>query len=322
METSRKYKVLIIEDSRMSIVSLKNILNTDYSVIVAKNGQTGIEVAKTVMPDVIILDILMPDMDGYEIIAELKKTEKTRNIPVIFITVLSGEEDEEKGLTLGGADYITKPFSAAVIKLRVQNQIRMLEYIRTIEKLGLTDQLTELPNRRSFDERLNIEWKRAKREKMPLSLLIIDIDYFKKYNDTYGHLQGDVALKEIAGVLEKAFKRPGDFAARWGGEEFIALLPNTDSEGAVSIAEHVCKEIEATEIPLKASSVGSVTHLTVSIGVNTKIPDETDTESIDEFLKCADNALYAAKVAGRNKVRKHTEPEVKTKSEANTEELI
>ena len=298
MEETKKYTLLIIDDSEMNIVILKRMLTRDYNVISAKTGNKGIEEANAHVPDIIILDVIMPGMDGYETITELKKSEVTGHIPVIFITGLNSAEDEEKGLALGAADYIIKPFSEAVVRLRVHNQIRMLDYIRTIENLMMTDQLTKMPNRRSFDERLQAEWKRAKRKQSPVSILIIDIDYFKKYNDAYGHPQGDVVLQSIAQVFMNTIRDSGDFAARWGGEEFIVLLPETNLTDAMTVAERVRFNVEQMDVVRGAET----DKVTVSIGVNTQIPDEK--MLIKDFIHYADDALYNAKKEGRNRVCK------------------
>ena len=292
-----KHSVLIVDDQEASIAVLNHILSQEYKVYTADNGEKGIEAAENYMPDVILLDILMNGMDGYAVITELKKSEKTKNIPVIFITSLSGDINEEKGLALGAADYISKPFSGAIVKLRVRNQIKIIEQLRTIERLSMLDQLTDLPNRRSFENRLNAEWGRALRENLPISILVIDVDRFKIYNDTYGHQQGDIALQAFAKIFTQALKRPSDFAARWGGEEFIVLLPNTDLNGALEIAEQIRKITEETEIPVLGGPSASIT---VSIGVSVRSQGCAGT--LDEFISGADSALYDAKKNGRNRV--------------------
>jgi len=293
----KKNTMLIVDDENANLKVLTHILGSEYTIFTASNGTSAIEKAKEFLPDLILLDILMPGMDGYATLGELKKNESTKKIPVIFITGLDSDEDEEKGLSLEAADYITKPFSAIIVKLRVRNQIQIVNQMRTIERLSMIDQLTNLPNRRSFDERLGMEWKQAIREQTPISLLMIDLDNFKVLNDTYGHQQGDVVLQKVANILPLSFRRPGDFAARWGGEEFVVLLPNTALDGAIELAEKIRTDIE--KMPVKAAN-GSVIKITLSAGVNSLIP-ANDT-SIDAFISNADKALYRAKDAGRNKV--------------------
>ena len=289
--------ILVIDDQESAIAVLTKILGSEYTVYAANNGKEGIIAAEEYLPDIILLDILMTDMDGFAVFAALKDIEKTRNIPIIFITSLVDEENEEKGLALGAADYIAKPFSPSIVKLRVNHQIKMLEQLRVIERLSMLDELTDLPNRRSFEARLSSEWARASREKTPISILVIDVDKFKNYNDTYGHMQGDVALQTVSNVFSQMLKRPGDFAARWGGEEFIVLLPNTGLAGALEIAEHIRRATEIMQVPCLE---GPVRTITVSIGVNTRTNGQEGT--IDEFISGADKALYDAKVKGRNRV--------------------
>jgi len=300
MKTSKKHTILIIEDSDVHIAALIRVLAPYYDVIISRCGHDGIELARYSKPDVIILDIIMPDMDGFETISILKKNVSTRYIPVIFITSLTNIKDEEKGLALGGSDYITKPFSADIVKLRVKNQIRMLEYINTIEQLSRIDQSTGLPNRRSFHERLLSEWKLAIRERTKVSLLVIDIDHFKKCNDTFGHLMGDVVLQKVAKEIVDSLQKPADFAAKWGGEEFIAVLPKTDSEDAIYIAEKIRKSIEDLVVTFRD---GRSTKITVSVGVNTYSPKRVC--SLNDFIRHADNALHEAKNNGRNNIKVH-----------------
>ena len=301
MEENGRNSILIVDDENSNIIMLSHILSQDYTVYAAKNGHDAILAAEKYLPDIILLDIIMPgEMDGYAVITKLKTSEKTSEIPVIYITDLSNIEDEEKGLSLGASDYITKPLSPSIVKLRVLNQMKILTQLRTIEQLSMLDQLTNLPNRRNFDGRLNKEWDRAKREQKPISILVMDVDKFKNYNDTYGHQQGDVALQMVAKIITRSLKRPTDFASRWGGEEFIALLPNTELAGALSIAEDIRCSTENSEIH---HSNGLMSKVTVSIGVNTQIPFRDS--MYDEFIAQADKALYKAKETGRNRVQQH-----------------
>ncbi|MCL2720309.1 MAG: diguanylate cyclase [Treponema sp.] len=297
---TKKNSILIVDDENANIMLLTNILEKDYLIYTAKNGNEAIAKAKEVKPDLILLDIIMPEMDGYETLAEIKKTEGNQNTPIIFISGLDSDEDEEKGLLLDAADYITKPFSRIVVKLRVRNQMQIVTQLRTIEHLSMIDQLTNLPNRRSLDERLKIEWKLAIREQTPISLLIMDLDKFKNINDVCGHLQGDIILQKVAEIFKDSLKRPGDFVARWGGEEFVTILPNTSLDGAMEIAERIRLNVENTLMP---SIDSSEIKITISIGVNSVIP--TLNNFINSFLSNADKALYAAKDAGRNKVVCH-----------------
>ncbi|MDR0473328.1 MAG: diguanylate cyclase [Treponema sp.] len=297
MDGEQKNTLLIVDDEKSNLKLLTHILGTEYTIYTATNGENAIEKAKEYVPDLILLDIVMPGMDGYETLSELRKYPKTQKIPVVFITGLSSSEDEEKGLSLEAADYISKPFSAMIVKLRVRNQIQMVNQLRTIERLSRIDQLTDIPNRRSFDERLHIEWNHALREQTPISILILDVDKFKNYNDTYGHQNGDIALQTVAKIISHLPRRSTDFAARWGGEEFVILLSNTPLAPALNIAEKIRADIENEKIPCTGNTT---TKVTASIGVNTQVPAQAD--SIDAFISSADKALYAAKEAGRNRV--------------------
>ena len=289
--------ILIVDDDKSNLMALSHILQKEYAVRIAPDGASAVRIAEKYMPDLILLDIVMPDMDGYQVLAALQKSEKTAHIPVIYITGLNNNDDERRGLISGAADYISKPFDEMIVTLRVQHQIRIINQLRTIEHLSLMDQLTEIPNRRNFDQRLEAEWGRAMRESTPISLLMLDVDHFKRYNDTYGHQQGDKALCAVAGVLTQTLKRKSDFSARWGGEEFAVLLPNTDSSGGLRIGSQICENMAAAAIRRDS---GEDTALTVSIGVHTHRP--TPGCSVDEFLSRADRALYTAKKSGRNRV--------------------
>jgi diguanylate cyclase (GGDEF)-like protein len=267
-----------------------------YNLLISKNGVRALELAQERVPDLILLDVLMPDMSGFEVIAKLKESEITHKIPVIFITGLTGSEDEEKGFFLGAVDYIVKPFVKSIVKARVNTHIKIIDQMRTIERIGLLDPLTKIPNRRGFEERLNAEWGRAMREGAYISFLLMDIDKFKTYNDTHGHQQGDVALKTFAEVSSKSLLRSIDYEARWGGEEFVVLLPGLNAEGAIAVAERIRKNVEEAIVPTED---GGETKITVSIGINSMVP--TADISAKEFIERADRALYKAKEAGRNR---------------------
>jgi diguanylate cyclase (GGDEF)-like protein len=292
----KEYTILIVDDEKMNVDILGGILSQSYNLLIARDGTRALQLAREKTPDLILLDVLMPDMSGFEVIEKLKASSDTTNIPVIFITGLTASDDEEKGFFLGAVDYITKPFRKPIVKARVNTHIKIVDQMRTIERIGLIDPLTKISNRRDFENRLGAEWKRANRENLPISILLMDIDKFKVYNDTYGHQQGDEALKAFAKTAAGSLMRPVDFAARWGGEEFVILLPGIDSKGAAEVAERVRANIEAITIPTEE---GGITKITVSIGVNTKIPTTDDSSSV--FIEKADQALYKAKEQGRNR---------------------
>jgi diguanylate cyclase (GGDEF)-like protein len=292
-----RVKILVVDDEKMNIIALAHFLKPLYEIIVAVDGYSALEAAKKHAPDIILLDIIMPDMNGFDVLVKLKDSAETMNIPVIFITGLSNAGDEEKGLLLGAVDYITKPFNKSVVKARIKTQLKMLEYIHTIERLCMLDALTGLPNRRGFDTRMNVEWGRASREKNSLGLIMLDIDKFKIYNDTYGHPQGDILLQSVADIISKTHNRSTDFASRWGGEEFIVLLPDTDLEGTINIAEQIRINIMNTFVQC---ADGTSTSTTVSLGAVSTVPSDKD--SAAGFIAEADKLLYAAKKNGRNRV--------------------
>jgi len=296
-ETVKKNSILIVDDEKSNLMVLTHLLAQEYAIYTAKDGRDAISKAENLLPDLILLDIVMPEMSGFEVLATLKNSEKTQEIPVIFITGLDSGEDEEKGLVLNAADYISKPFRPAIVKLRIRNQIQIVNQLRTIERLSMIDQLTNIPNRRSFDNRLSMEWRRAIREKTPLSIFMIDVDKFKVYNDTYGHQQGDAVLRMVADIFMRTIRRPGDFASRWGGEEFAVLLPTTDMAGAMVVAKQILANVENADM---ACPDGGITKVTVSIGVNSVFPNSGS--SIDKFISGADDALYTAKETGRNRI--------------------
>jgi PleD family two-component response regulator len=219
----KKQSVLIVDDMVSNIEILSGVLGSEYDVLFATSGKDALDIAHDQTPDLILLDVVMPDMDGYEVCAKLKADEKTRDIPVIFVTAMDQEEDESKGLNAGVIDYITKPVRSSIVKARVRNHLELKRYRDLLKELSTVDGLTGIPNRRRFDEVLESEWRRARRNQTPLSLLLMDIDFFKAYNDHYGHVAGDDCLRQLAKGLAEIVRRPADLVARYGGEEFVLL---------------------------------------------------------------------------------------------------
>ncbi|MCL2387132.1 MAG: diguanylate cyclase [Defluviitaleaceae bacterium] len=299
-----KNSILVVDDEAMNITALSHILKQDYTVYVEKDGQGCIEAARELMPDLILLDIIMPAMNGFEVIATLKKDEATRDIPVIFVTGLNNAQDEEMGFVLGAADYISKPFSASVVKLRVKSQIQIINQMRLIHNISITDALTGIGNRRYFYTQLEQEWQRSMRQQTTISFIMLDIDHFKTYNDTHGHLQGDMVLKETAQIIKGSLARAIDKAARWGGEEFAIILPDTTMEGAKLVAERIRETVEAHAFVIDPSTTTSIT---VSIGINCNVPKRGADYTLENFVSDADKALYYAKGTGRNRVCVFTE---------------
>jgi len=411
MNEENKYSILIIDDDPNNIAAFTDILKDDYNLFAVTLSKNALEVAEAEIPDLILLDILMPDLDGYDVLAALKNSEVTRNIPVVFVTGLDGYDAEEKGLELGAADYISKPFHPAIIKLRLKNQIKLSErdlmerhywiienspsiivsinpdggiddinpaasestgysrndffnkglgaifseeniadiknkhipavmsgekiqfetgiylkdgkfgvFIVSIFKTGKAsitfvlrdvtkmrrleienrklyiDGLTDIYNRRYFNEAIERKMMTLSRAGSTMTLMMIDIDFFKKYNDTYGHSLGDDCLRIIAGTLSRNLPRADDFIARYGGEEFVIVLPSTDEDGAHLVAERMLSSIRGCVIPHDTSEAAN--YVTVSIGVATGMVKHTHIAG--DFVDRADKMLYKSKHNGRN----------------------
>ncbi|CAK0745266.1 two-component system, chemotaxis family, response regulator WspR [Gammaproteobacteria bacterium] len=299
MVVKEKPLILIVDDTPINVQVLAEAFRADYRVRAATSGQAALDsIAKHGIPDLILLDIMMPGVDGYEVCRRLKNDSATQNVPIIFVTAKADAIDEEYGLRLGAMDYITKPFHLPIVTVRVQNQINLKLKNDLLESLALIDGLTNLPNRRRFDEALDLEWKRAYRNFLPLTLVMTDIDFFKDYNDHQGHRTGDTCLKKVAGALAEAFQRPPDFVARYGGEEFIALLPETTAAGVRIIVERFRAGVESLRIPHPASKVSH--WVTISVGFASVIPNAKGTSA--DLLERADQMLYRAKTEGRNRI--------------------
>jgi diguanylate cyclase (GGDEF)-like protein len=293
IEPDKDFAILVVSDNYAGLDILSSMLMSYYNIKTA----TGINEALTMLiaEDIhlIILDCEIHDKEWYEFMARIKSNEETMKIPVILIGDASQQEYEERGFAMGAVDYISKPFRSSIVKVRVNNQRLIIKQIKAIEELGFLDPLTSIPNRRGFDNRFHLEWLRAVRDKAVLSLLVADIDHFKKYNDNYGHIQGDVLLRAFEKHIASMLKKTADFVARWGGEEFVVMLPRTELKGAIVVAEEIRKSVEEIIIPNLPST-------TISVGVASIIPSLTT--SRDDFFSKADKALYQAKNSGRNRV--------------------
>jgi diguanylate cyclase (GGDEF)-like protein len=294
----KKHSILVVDDQETNITMLEKILIPEYIIHAANSGEEAVKMALKLIPDMILLDVVMDGIGGYDVIKILKDSEKTKDIPVIFVTSLDSIGDEAWGLSLGAADYITKPLSPAIVKLRVANLLNARDQLRTIERLLTHDPLTDLPNRRSLIHRVKADWEKTLKKNKPFSILIIDVDEFTSYNNIFGHEQGDAALQQISGVLGDALKNPSDFVGRWGGGEFIMLMPDVEVEEALEAAEYIRKNIEESEISIPD---GRAARLTVSIGMNTH-QEWWDGATSDEFIKEAYSQLFEAKDNGGNQV--------------------
>ena len=291
--------VLIVDDVPTNVKILAVALRDEYRVKVASNGPDALQAAQSdPQPDLILLDVMMPGMDGYEVCRQLKQLPTTRRIPVIFVTARDSVYDEEFGLNLGAMDYISKPYSILVAKARIRNHIWLKKQADQLEELSHVDALTQIPNRRSFDEAFDVEWKRAFRERKSLSIMMIDIDHFKEFNDHFGHGRGDEALRQVASALASGIYRPADQVARYGGEEFVVLLPDTSGVAAAQMAEKLRENVILRSIPHDYSTASQ--YLSISIGCASLVPSEES--SPEQLLEMADKMLYRSKKEGRNRV--------------------
>jgi diguanylate cyclase (GGDEF)-like protein/hemerythrin-like metal-binding protein len=291
--------ILIVDDEPSNIHVLAQILKPHYEIVFALSGADAIRIAKARAPDLILLDAMMPGMDGFAVCALLKTDPILKDSPVIFVTAMNESGDETRGLEAGAIDYITKPVNPAVVRTRVRNHLELKAQRDLLRSIAFMDGLTAIASRRRFDEAFAMEWRRAQRTQVPLSLIMGDIDYFKAYNDHYGHPAGDACLKAVAATFQRQINRPGDLAARYGGEEMVCLLPNTSLEGACEVARRIQVDLTAQAIPHAASPVASF--VTLSLGVATAIPGGDGDKT--KLLALADHHLYAAKRAGRNTFR-------------------
>lgn len=299
MEDDFKYRILVVEDSLLNQHVIQNILQDKYILAKALTAKEALEMVPKFHPHLILLDIILPDSGGFQVLEALKNMEESRNIPVIIITGMDDEESEERGLMLGAVDYIKKPFKHGIVRARINTQIHFIKQMQTIEQLGMLDGLTGISNRRAFDIQLQTEWNRAIKEATELSMIMLDIDNFKIYNDTYGHPQGDIILQSIAKILKSETKDSPNMVFRYGGEEFAVILPTDGLAGSVHVAERIRLRVEETEVLSIFSD--TLTSVTVSLGVASMKPSITD--SVYYIIERADQKLYQAKHDGRNRVR-------------------
>lgn len=289
--------ILIVEDSLLQAQALERILEGAYQVQLCSEGRQALKAVEQLRPSLILLDIIMPGMDGFAVLEALKQNERVKDIPVILITGLSDTKNEEKGLLLGAVDYIIKPFHDRVVKARVDTHTQLYRYRRAMEHLAQLDGLTGIPNRRSFDQQLQKQWGQAMADRAPLAIGMLDVDLFKQYNDKYGHLQGDDALKFVAKTLYSTLQQPEAFTARYGGEEFVFLLWGDAVSQGEALATSLCESISLLGLPHPTTPSGV---LTVSLGLLTLTP--TPHLPPLDALRQADALLYQAKAQGRNRV--------------------
>lgn len=310
--------VLIVDDVPTNLTILAQTLRDQgFTVWVATSGIAALQQLAHGLPDLILLDIQMPGMDGLETCTQLKADLRTQDIPIIFMTALSEQANKVEGLSLGAVDYITKPFQEAEVLARVKVHLSLRELTRNLQReieerkrveaelaqanaslhrLAHIDGLTQVANRYRFDQDMKQLWRRLQREQKPLSLILCDVDYFKRFNDRYGHQVGDDCLRQVANAIQNAVHRPDDLVARYGGEEFAIVLPSTHAQGAERVAIAILSNVLALKIPHEASVVSP--QITLSLGIATIIPHPD--QSLDALIELTDKALYRAKKEGRN----------------------
>lgn len=290
-------RLLIVDDDPIGIRTLNAALSDSGDIRFATSGKSAIAMAHDWRPDLVLLDVEMPDMNGFAVCQALKADPDTAGAAVIFVTAHNDAKHETEALEGGAVDFITKPINPVVVRARVKTHLTLKRQTDELRRLSTVDSLTGVGNRRVFDATLGHEWSRSSRRATPLTLILLDIDHFKRFNDHYGHPAGDVCLAEVAAALRDQVHRPGDFLARYGGEEFAVVLPDTDPEGGFRFAERLCEAVRALHMPhAHAPNSGRVT---VSLGVATAVPEAG--QSPAALLAAADRALYAAKAAGRDR---------------------
>ncbi|MSQ47281.1 MAG: diguanylate cyclase [Deltaproteobacteria bacterium] len=309
VETSRPLGVLVVEDDReiRDMVTLM-VKSMGYTVVTAVNGKDALIQLRRQPVDIVLLDLMMPEMDGFEFCQQVRAIPTLHDLHIIITSARNALEDKVRGLELGAADYLTKPFSLAELQARIKVGERIVRYQKTLqaqrtqlEHLAREDALTGLANRRRFEERAREELLREGRYQHPLSVLLADLDHFKEINDTYGHSYGDSVLKEVAHTFTRHC-RSSDLCARYGGEEFAVLLPETPLPDARLVADRLCTAIRGLTFAQATTTV----HVTVSLGI--ACFDANNPQSLEEFMEQADQALYAAKRNGRNRVEVYTRP--------------
>lgn len=289
--------ILLIDDNPESIRLLSGLIGDMGSVLFATSGREGLDQARRASPDLILLDVEMPGLDGYEVCRQLKQDAATRASSVIFVTSHHSSFHEVSALEAGAVDFLTKPLNPAVVRARVRTHLTLKRQTDTLARLAMHDGLTGIYNRAYLDEQLQLEWKRHQRSRMPLGFALMDIDHFKAYNDYYGHLQGDACLKAVAQALANSLRRPSEFVARYGGEEFGIVIPTIQDGELDQFGEWVCEQVRRLAIPHACSPVAPV--VTISAGIAQWVPSPES--SPEALVGLADQALYKAKQQGRNR---------------------
>ncbi len=290
-------RLLLVDDSPTNLRFLAHILHNMGEIFFATDGNSALKIARDKQPDLILLDVEMPGMSGYEVCKQLKLDPLLADAAVIFVTSHQSMEHEVQALEVGGVDFISKPLNPPVIRARVRTHITLKQQSDRLRRLANRDGMTGVFNRRALDEILDVEFRRHMRVGAPLGLAMLDVDFFKAYNDCYGHLQGDDCLRHIASTIVSATRRPAESVCRYGGEEFMVVLPNCNAEQTLHYGNWLLEQIHRLALPHQRSELGIVT---ISVGIASQIPSESD--SVQELIKYCDEALYKAKHQGRDRV--------------------
>lgn len=298
--THGKPKLLVVDDQPINIQVMYQAFAGDYQVFMATSGEQALAICRDNPPDLVLLDVVMPGIDGFEVCRQLKAHESTRHIPIIFVTAHTDAAQETHGLSLGAVDFIAKPINPAVVRARVNTQLTLKFQSDLLRKLVFLDGLTGVFNRRYFDQQLSTEWARSARSGSPLSIMLLDVDFFKNFNDRYGHQAGDDCLRMIAATLKSALKRPADLVARYGGEEFACILPDTSFDDAMVLAAELEGQVRKLGIAHESSDVAKI--VTISIGVTSNGGTAPHQDGGLQLLKLADEQLYQAKHTGRGRI--------------------
>ncbi|AWL04046.1 diguanylate cyclase domain-containing protein [Massilia oculi] len=289
--------VLVIDDQTINIRAIYQTLASDYEVLMATGGEAGLAACRQHQPDLVLLDLVMPGMSGLEVAARLKADPLTRGIPLLFVTASTDVDEESRCWEAGAVDFVTKPFNPMTLRRRVGVHLALKLQAETLQKMAYVDGLTEIPNRRYFNERVAAELARARRDGTGLVLMLADVDFFKRYNDHYGHQAGDACLRQVAGAFTRILQRPADFAARYGGEEFALLAPGAGYAAAQVLSAGLRREMHALALPHARSDAARC----VTLSVGAVWTDQARDVDVDSLLRLADQQLYRAKEAGRDR---------------------
>ncbi len=300
--SQRRGRLLVVDDQPTNIQAIYQIFASAHDVFMATSGQQALDFCRRTPPDLVLLDVEMSGMDGLEVCRLLKSGAETRDIPVIFVTANSHSDNENACWDAGGVDFVNKPVNPTTLRNRVRAHLTLKFQVDLLREMAFVDGLTGVANRRLFDERLESEWRRCSRGRHPLSVIMIDIDYFKRYNDHYGHQIGDDCLRLVANALKSRIRRPYDLLARYGGEEFICLLPETDLDGATAMAEVLLAEVRALKIEHLHGGAEQVVTVSLGVGCETFSVHSMDHGTTETLIQRADAKLYHAKRAGRGQV--------------------